>query len=169
MSVDPIRLLSTGSIEQSSKSTSSATGSASATTGASSKDSIATSAFILDENLATFLSNGSRNLSGAGLATYNVRALASQNAEALVSSLAPADDASAAVIAAANTLSLHGTMLAAAANVGSSTGEAEAPVRTRLEDDASTKRDGNSDASDGASKTVLAAVLETSAALRATE
>jgi hypothetical protein len=123
MSIDPIQLLSNiSSTSTSSVTSSTSTTSSSTTTDSETSTPISTSAFILDESLASLISEGASGLSGTNLAGYNSRALLTQNLQTLVDSLPSGDETTTSILGnLGNLQSLK--IVQAAANATSTTVE----------------------------------------------
>jgi hypothetical protein len=112
MSIDPIQLLANiASVSGTSTSSTSASGSTSSGSGASSP--LATSAFILDGNLASLDEQGAKGLSGMALAGYNRQALAVQNMQSMVGSIPAGDSTTSSILSSLGNLQAMQTMQAA--------------------------------------------------------
>lgn len=181
MSIDPIALSKTGSIEQSTytsaastatsskaSETSASAASTAATTasasGTAASSTISSSAFIVDDSLAALIENGSTGLSGASLATYNSQALLTQNTGSLIANLATGGDSmTSEIVGSSSSWSLYRTMQSAAANAGTSLGEAEDPVQTTLS--GSSTETPDSAPSSNSTGGILDSILKTSQTL----
>ena len=76
------------------------------------------------------MKNGAAGLSGSSLATYNSRALMTQNTQSIIANLPAGDTLTSDLVSATTNASLYRKMTSAAANSSSSSGAAEEAAET---------------------------------------